>query len=142
MHKRRKFSFIERDFVAVRANNCCEYCQIPRDFSSETFAIEHIISLFHGGSNELTNLALSCGGCNSNKSYKISTLDPNTLKEIYLFNPRVDNWHEHFEWKDNFSFVEGVTPCGKATVELLKLNRKGVVNLRKALFVYGVHPQR
>ena len=36
--------------------------------------------------------------------------------------------------------VEGITLQGRATVELLQLNRKGVVNLRKALFAYGVHP--
>jgi hypothetical protein len=42
--------------------------------------------------------------------------------------------------RKKFSIVEGITPTGRATVELLKLNRKGVVNLRKALFAYGVHP--
>lgn len=59
---------------------------------------------------------------------------------VELFNPRADNWKKHFQWQENFTLVEGITPNGRATIELLKLNRNGVVNLRKALVVYGVHP--
>lgn len=59
---------------------------------------------------------------------------------VPLYNPRTDKWKENFKWTDNFSIVEGITPQGRATVELLQLNRNGVVNLRKALFAYGVHP--
>lgn len=140
MHKRRKFSQIERDFIAHRAHGCCEYCQIPHDFSPDTFEIEHIISLFQGGTNELSNLAFSCSGCNSRKCFKIMAIDPMNGANVELFNPRADNWNKHFQWQENFTLVEGITPNGRATIELLKLNRNGVVNLRKALVVYGVHP--
>lgn len=30
------------------------------------------------------------------------------------------------------------TPIGRATCDLLQLNRSGLVNIRKALFAYGV----
>ena len=46
--------------------------------------------------------------------------------------PREDN--------DNYSIIEGISDMGRATVEQLKLNRTGVVNLRRALFLVGVHP--
>lgn len=140
MLKRKKFSKHERDFIAHRARGCCEYCQMLSDFSPDTFEIEHIISLFEGGTNALLNLAFCCGGCNNNKRYKIKAIDPITGAIVYLFNPRIDIWAQHFEWKDNFSIVEGITPQGRATVALLKFNRKGLVNLRMALVAYGVFP--
>ena len=34
----------------------------------------------------------------------------------------------------------GLTPTGRATVETLRLNREGVVNLRRILFLVGLHP--
>jgi hypothetical protein len=72
---------------------------------------------------------------------KIISKDPISGLMVDLFNPRIDDWAEHFVWSDNFSMVEGITPIGRGTLALLQLNRKGVVNLRKALFVYGVHPR-
>ena len=49
-------------------------------------------------------------------------------------------WHEHIVWQDDYSIVKGISSIGRATVEQIKLNRFGVVNLRKALFIVGVHP--
>lgn len=140
MPKRKRFSSTERDFIMRRANGCCEYCQILYDFSPDTFEIEHIISLFQDGTNELENLAFSCGGCNSNKHHKITGIDPILQEITALFNPRTDKWEQHFEWIDNFSFLQGITPIGRTTVETLKLNRVGLINLRKALVNYGVFP--
>jgi hypothetical protein len=140
MLKRKKYSPNERSFVSLRASGCCEYCMMPCDFSPDTFTLEHIISLFEGGNNDLINLAFSCGGCNNNKRQKIKAIDPITGEMVNLFHPRNDIWSNHFQWLENFTIVEGITPQGRATVELLKLNRKGVVNLRKALVAFGVFP--
>ncbi len=140
MLKRKKFSQNERDFIALRGHGCCEYCKMRHDYSPDTFEIEHIIALFVGGTNELINLAFSCSGCNNRKGYKIKAVDPISGEVVFLFNPRTDKWEENFEWVDDFSHVNGLTPKGRATVELLKLNRNGLVNLRRALFAFGVHP--
>jgi HNH endonuclease len=140
MLRRRRFSQNEKNFISLRAHGCCEYCKILHDYSPDTFEIEHIIALFVGGTNELINLAFSCSGCNNRKGYKIKAIDPISGIIVSLFNPRTDKWNENFEWFDNFSIVKGITPQGRATVELLQLNRNGVVNLRRALFAYGVHP--
>lgn len=110
MLKRKKFSQSERDFIAHRARGCCEYCQTPHDYSPDTFNVEHIISLFENGTNDLFNLAFYCGGCNNRKRDKIKALDPETNILISLFNPRTDKWNEHFQWSDNFSIVVGITP--------------------------------
>ena len=34
----------------------------------------------------------------------------------------------------------GVTATGRATIEALRLNRSGVVNLRRILYLAGEHP--
>jgi len=36
--------------------------------------------------------------------------------------------------------IIGLTPTGRATVEVLKLNREGLVNLRQVLYAAGKHP--
>jgi hypothetical protein len=46
----------------------------------------------------------------------------------------------HFAWNEDFSLVESKTATGRVTITTLELNRKGVVNLRKALVRFGVFP--
>jgi 5-methylcytosine-specific restriction endonuclease McrA len=138
--RRRKFTRIERLIVEQRADGQCEFCRSPFDFSTETFEIEHIVPLVQGGTNEMENLALSCGGCNSRKRGYITGIDDLTNQEVPLFNPRVEKWTEHFSWSNDFIRVEGKTAIARATINRLQLNRAGVVNLRKALVRYGVFP--
>lgn len=138
--RRRKFSPIERAFVRERAGGCCEYCRFPFDFSHDAFHIEHIISLLLGGTDELENLAFACDGCNSLKWVHIVWPDPKTGLKTPLFNPRKDEWPAHFEWSEDLATIFGTTPEGRATVDLLKMNRPGLVNVRNALRVYGAHP--
>ncbi len=57
-----------------------------------------------------------------------------------LYNPRQQVWSEHFRWSDDFTQVIGITACGRATVEALRLNRFGVVNLRRLLRGVNLHP--
>ena len=125
MHKRRKFSEKERGFIANRANGCCEYCLTRYDFSAETFEIEHIIPLALDGTNELSNLAFSCGGCNNKKRQKFFATDPISLITSPLYNPRIDNWQDHFAWNTDFSIIEGLSVIGRATVRFADTLRFG-----------------
>ena len=138
--KRRKFTAFEQSFIQQRANRCCEYCKFLLDYSHDAFHIEHIIPLILGGTYELFNLAFACDGCNSHKWAFIAWIDTQTGVNAPLFNPRKDIWAEHFIWIDDFTIIQGITPEGRATVDLLKMNRIGLVNVRKALRAYGVHP--
>ncbi len=131
-----------RNLVAKRANFICEYCRSPQDFSAESFAVEHIFPRTLGGKTVEENLAFSCLGCNSHKAVKIKAIDPVSEITVALFNPRAENWNEHFTWNKNFTEVIGLTPTGRATIDALKLNRKGVINLRWALFAVGKHPPK
>jgi HNH endonuclease len=137
---RRKHAPAKRLFIAQRAEFLCEYCHTPEDFSPDTFNIEHIISLFQGGSNDDENLALACGGCNSNKHVHTTWNDPETGLSLPIFHPRTDHWSAHFSWSDDFTLLSGLTPTGRATIELLQMNRQRLVNLRQALLAHDAHP--
>lgn len=137
MAKRKRFSETERSFIVRRAQAYCEYC---KTFVPDTFEIEHIIPLIQNGTDDLDNLALSCGGCNSRKSSKTSAIDPLTGIEEPLFHPRNDIWQEHFEWTDSYTRLIGLSSIGRATIEVLQLNRSGLISLRRMLFRHDNYP--
>jgi HNH endonuclease len=139
--RRRKFTQFENTFIKERANYCCEYCKFPIEFSHDAFHIEHIISLLLGGNNELHNLALACDGCNTNKRAYIEWIDLETGEMYPLFNPRKEVWSDQFSWSEDFTIIIGKTPQSRATIDLLKLNRSGLINVRSALISYGVYPR-
>lgn len=120
--------------------DCCEYCGSQEAYSPDTFSVEHIIPLFKGGQNELDNLCNACQGCNNRKFVSTEAVDPLTGEIVPLYNPRHDSWDDHFAWNEDITLIVGLTPVGRATVQKLDLNRKGVVNLRKLLNARGLHP--
>ena len=129
-----------RLLVFYRAKGCCEYCIFPASHCAQTFAVEHILPLFKGGSNAFLNLALACWWCNSHKWAKTEAIDPVSQIVVPLFHPRQDDWKEHFAWSQDFTQIHGLTPKGRATIEALKLNAENMINLRKALVAIDVFP--
>lgn len=63
-----------RQAVAERARHQCEYCLIHQDDIFFTCEIDHIISVKHGGSNDLNNLAYACPFCNNNKGSDLGSV--------------------------------------------------------------------
>jgi HNH endonuclease len=122
------------------SKNYCEYCVLPSNFSTDFFHFEHIIPVVLNGKTELENLARSCGICNNNKRDKIEHIDPLTQQIVRLYNPRQDIWSDHFQWSDDDLYIIGLTPIGRATIALLKLNRVNATNLRKLLKMADLHP--
>jgi hypothetical protein len=49
-------------------------------------------------------------------------------------------WEEHFTWNEDVTQAIGITPVGRATIALLKINRDGVVNMRRVSAIMGYHP--
>lgn len=119
-----------RDLVRLRAKDCCEYCLIPQAATRFfTFHIEHIIAKQHvGDSDDPAGLAFSCNRCNAYKGPNLSSVDSETQKVVPLFNPRRDKWTDHFRIKDGE--VIGLTPIGRATARLLKMNAPHRIELR------------
>jgi hypothetical protein len=129
-----------RQLVTERARGCCEYCRSQEAYATERFSIEHIRPRASGGLTVAENLALACQGCNGHKSTKTKAADPETNEITVLFNPRQHNWQDHFVWNEDRLHLVGLTPVGRATVELLQMNRPSLVNLRRALMAINAHP--
>ena len=126
--------------VAQRARQRCEYCQTPELCSPAGFCVEHIVPASAGGSSSAENLAFACAGCNGHKADKVQGIDPATGRLVRLFHPRSDEWARHFKWSADGLCVEGRTIIGRATLAALKLNRDGLLNLRRLLVNDGAHP--
>ena len=131
-----------RRIVAARAKGYCEYCRCSDRFATESFTIEHIQPRSKDGETVLDNLAWSCFGCNGHKHAKTTAIDPVTGTPIRLFNPRQQSWDDHFQWSEDFTMIVGKSPCGRATIAALYLNRSGVVNLRRVLAKSDFHPPK
>jgi HNH endonuclease len=129
-----------RQAILTRAQECCEYCHSPAEWSPEIFEIEHIIPLSLKGKTVLANFAYACPACNRYKRNHLFASDPLTNTVASIFHPRQMPWEDHFRWRKDFSWVEGLTPIGRATVVLLKMNRPSVCRFRQALVALGVHP--
>jgi hypothetical protein len=115
--------------VRARASDRCEYCgmaQVHDPFF--TFHIEHIIPRQHGGGDDLSNLALACVQCNSHKGPNLAGIDPETGEITPLFDPRKQNWEEHFERRE--AWIIGRTPTGRTTVRVLAMNADDQRDLR------------
>jgi hypothetical protein len=109
-----------RRLITNRAGNCCEYCLLHREDSPFSFHFEHVIAEKHGGATEADNLCLSCPECNAFKGSDIGSIDPETKRLTPLFNPRILQWADHFRL--NEAKIEPITPEGRVTVFLLRLN--------------------
>lgn len=137
-----------RDYISAalkrqvfnRGKGCCEYCRSQARFAIDSLVIEHILPIGRGGETIADNLALACQGCNNYKYTKIAGSDPISAQTVPLYNPRTMQWNEHFAWSEDTTIIIGLTPIGRATVQTLRLNREGVVNLRQALRATGHHP--
>lgn len=126
--------------VRERANGLCEYCHAIEKWQFVQFTIDHILPIFQGGTVELDNLALACFHCNRKKYTNISAFDPDTGIETALFNPRCDQWQDHFIWSNNKLQLVGISSIGRTTVNALDCNRDRLVSIRSADIVIDRHP--
>jgi hypothetical protein len=124
-----------RRFVRERAGGRCEYCRLHPRNSELLHHIEHVLARQHGGSDDIDNLALACHRCNLDKGPNLSGVDPLTGSVAILFHPRRDRWSEHFAFRGKY--LEGLTPSGRATAEVLALNDPRRLELRQELLRLG-----
>lgn len=120
-----------RDLVTRRAGGRCEYCRLCQEDSFYSFHVEHIIPRQHGGCDEPENLALSCRRCNLYKGPNLTSFDPDKGDIVPLFHPRRDVWNEHFRMEAARTI--GLTPTGRATVQLFRMNADPRRKLRETV---------
>ncbi len=126
--------------VRVDAGRRCGYCRSSEVLTGMPLEIEHIIPEAAGGPTVRENLWRACHRCNQYKGDRVQATDPLTEKRVALFNPRAQRWSDHFAWSPNGALVTGLTPCGRATVEALRINNEYVVEARRFWVEAGWHP--
>lgn len=129
-----------RNQVRERANYLCEYCHTSEKWQYVPFTIDHVIPVSKGGSDGVENLALACFHCNRRKSNRITAVDPQSDVEVPLFHPRQEKWQDHFVWSVDKLKIEALTPTGRATVQLLQLNRERILPIRMDDMRVNRHP--
>lgn len=125
-----------RSRVCERAQERCEYCHLPEEADVIVFEVDHIIAEQHGGLTVLENLAYSCFECNRRKGPNLTSSDPQTDEITILFNPRTQQWDEHFLINKNGTLI-GRSAAGRTTIRLFKLNDPERVQERVDLIAVG-----
>lgn len=115
-----------RQLVLARAGGACEYCRLLQAAAGVTFHLEHVLPRSQGGATTMSNLALSCPGCNLSKAERTTGEDQGGQTRP-LFNPRdyepwLLGWHLHFALERESGLIVPRTPIGQATVRTLRMN--------------------
>ena len=133
---------VYRQLVAARAGGACEYCRLLQAASGVTFHIEHIVPRSQAGQTVMSNLALSCPGCNLAKGER-TTGDDGGGQTQALFNPRAFDpsalgWHLHFALDRESGIIVPRTPMGEATLRALRMNDPLRVFARRLQILAGL----
>ncbi|PLK46006.1 HNH endonuclease [Emticicia sp. TH156] len=126
-----------RNKVAKRALFRYEYCRIHSGNSFFVFHIDHIVSLKHSGPTTAENLAYTCQICNNNKGSDIATFLEESNIPVRFFNPRIDNWNDHFIAGES-GLLEAKTDIGTATIKILDLNHPDSIIERREMIRRGI----
>ena len=105
--------------VAQRAGMRCEYCLTHVDDASFAHEVDHILSKQHGGETIPENLAFACMICNRLKGANLTSV-ASSGEIVRLFNPRLDNWQDHFRLEG--AIIQPLSTIGEVTTRLLRLN--------------------
>ncbi len=131
-----------RHLVEARAGGACEYCRLLQAAAGVTFHLEHVLPRARGGQTVMSNLALSCPGCNLAKAERTTGTDEGGRTQS-LFNPRAYEpwllgWYLHFALDRESGMVVGLTLTGAATVRTLSMNDSIRVFARKLQIQAGL----
>jgi len=131
-----------RELVRRRAGYRCEYCQTPEWLIGSEHEVDHIIPRAHNGATVAENLCSACSPCNGSKKTKMQGNDLQTGESVALFHPRRQRWSDYFAWNTDGTHIMGITSCGRATVEVLKLNHPLITVARSVWVSAGLHPPK
>lgn len=120
-----------RKEVRDRARGCCEYCLLPEEQAFFPHEPDHIVAIKHGGQSSADNLALACFDCNRFKGSDIASIDPESGELTRLFDPRTQEWVDHFSIDGGF--INPRTASGRVTELVLRLNLQSRVEVREIL---------
>ena len=123
-----------RQTIADRANLLCEYCLISEADTFYGCQVDHIISVKHGGSSELDNLAYACALCNRAKGSDVGSI-ARSGEFTRFFNPRTDRWLDHFRLEG--ATIQPLTPIGEVTAHIFRFNDSARIHEREETIRLG-----
>ena len=126
--------------VERRADRRCEYCRAPQPASGVRYHLDHILPGLLGGADDMDNLALACPMCNYHKSAHVFGVDDGGLDDGRLFNPRQDDWDNHFVFDSVTLQLRGRTAEGQATVNRLRMNDPIQIEARRHWVELDLYP--
>lgn len=126
--------------IRAQFSDYCAYCRTAEYLTVATFEVEHIIPQVAGGETVLDNLCLACPTCNRHKATRQTAIDPQTKTVVLLFHPQQNQWADHFFWNADSTEIVSLTPIGRATIEVLKMNRPQLILVRRMWVKMGEHP--
>jgi HNH endonuclease len=134
-----------KKLVRQRAKFLCEYCHSSEEAGAALFSIDHIVPQSLSGSDDPDNLALAEERCNGYRYNFTTGIDPDTGQMLPLFNPRQQQWYDHFIWSADALKIIGITSTGRATCNRLDLNDErhnegSIVKARRLWIKGGWHP--
>jgi hypothetical protein len=116
------------------------YCLTSEANSGLPMSFDHIHPQSKGGNTSFENVCLACRSCNEYKSDLTEAQDPLTGEIVPLFNPRAQQWSEHFAWSLDATRVEGQTSIGQTTIAALRMNNSVIVAARSRWVISGWYP--
>ncbi len=93
----------------------------------------------HRGPTHEENLAWACYLCNLLKGSDIASVDIQSGQIVRLFNPRSDQWADHFRLQEGQ--IVPLTPVGRVTEYLLQFNQPQTVQERRWLVEARRYPR-
>lgn len=93
---RKKFSPDVRKLLYIHAGGRCELC--GREMALEDVTIDHIKPLAMGGTNDVSNLACTCFGCNHLKGSAVPESFFQRVNDIFMFQMEKKMKHS-LKWK-------------------------------------------
>ncbi len=91
----------------------------------------------HGGQTSPENLAYACFYCNTFKGPSVAGVDPQDGEIVRLFNPRADDWGQHFRWEA--TLLLGLTAIGRVTIQVLRINQGEALAARRLFVAEGTN---
>jgi HNH endonuclease len=115
-----------RQQVRQRGNCACEFCGVREEDVGAALTIDHFQPRSKGGSDAFNNLVYACPSCNQYKQ----DYWPIDAQSLSLWNPRDDDFSEHFSEAENGQLI-GLTTVGTFTIGHLRLNRSQLIAYRQ-----------
>ena len=126
--------------VIARADELCEYCLIRARELIPDCEVDHIVSEKHDGATHEDNLAYACFLCNRYKGSDVGSFVPGTNTLVRFYNPRTDQWADHFAFAGDNITILSQSEIGEVTARIFNFNHPNRLSERQELQASGLYP--